>query len=319
MGIDKIGIHTSQPGQNVEVSKEKVGKSNFGSVKVINKAFNPSTIIARVVDTAAKIFSLFKSDASLTTSPVKNDPMREAFKAGGPNASPVNSPFLPPMPEGSTLLMQVIKWGDPELAAQMIKSGANLRAVDKEGNSVMYHALYSGKEEIVRAMLGQGFGANSPIDDQGTTPLHYLAQRSSSKTELIKLFIDAGADIERKNSKGETPLMKACNQFVHYNTGAAEVLIKAGAKVDVKNSQGMTPLQNILARNMQNDEIAIKYQAQIADLLLSNGASKNVVVPDSSNPDTLAGRFKGATVKELMENARQDSTFMDPIAAKHGL
>jgi uncharacterized protein len=43
-------------------------------------------------------------------------------------------------------------------------------------------------------------------DNDGSTPLHWLASHGSRRIEIIRLFLNHGADVQLKNCWGETPL-----------------------------------------------------------------------------------------------------------------
>ena len=60
-----------------------------------------------------------------------------------------------------------------------------------------------------------------------------------NSTNIIKLLIGAGADIDAKDASGWTP---RCMPASMGYTGAAQILIGAGAGVDAVNNDGWTAL-----------------------------------------------------------------------------
>lgn len=82
-------------------------------------------------------------------------------------------------------------------------------------------------------------GANINVTYDGDTPLIYSIE--NDKPELTKYLLDHGADIEKTNNEGESPLFVA---FIKRNLIIAQMLIENGAKLDVnaKNSKGQTAL-----------------------------------------------------------------------------
>lgn len=53
-------------------------------------------------------------------------------------------------------------------------------------------------------------GANvNVLDATDKTPLHVAASEARSDAEILKLLLDAGADINARTTGGETPVMKA--------------------------------------------------------------------------------------------------------------
>lgn len=60
------------------------------------------------------------------------------------------------------------------------------------------------------------------------------------RTDIAKMLIERGADVNAKNNYGDTALMRAC-QGGHVDT--VKMLIEQGADVKAKNKEGKTSLQ----------------------------------------------------------------------------
>jgi ankyrin repeat protein len=60
------------------------------------------------------------------------------------------------------------------------------------------------------------------------------------KEALLKILIDHGADVDKPNEWGETPLHKAA-EIAHF--GPARVLLEAGADPLAENNDGELPTQ----------------------------------------------------------------------------
>ena len=60
-----------------------------------------------------------------------------------------------------------------------------------------------------------------------------------SYAEVVKLLLAKGADINVKNSNGETALMAASSRG---NADVVKLLLDKGADINVKNSKGKTAL-----------------------------------------------------------------------------
>jgi uncharacterized protein len=73
------------------------------------------------------------------------------------------------------------------------------------------------------------------INDHGRTPLMMAA--FGNHTEVVKLLIEAGADMEAKNRDGDTALIWA---LYSGKAEASQLLIDAGADVNVRNQMGKT-------------------------------------------------------------------------------
>lgn len=70
---------------------------------------------------------------------------------------------------------------------------------------IMVDNLVDKTSSEVKDALGKfSLGANSPVDDNGNTPLHWLIQQG--RGDLIQPFLQVGADPRIKNKSNKTPL-----------------------------------------------------------------------------------------------------------------
>lgn len=99
----------------------------------------------------------------------------------------------------------------------------------------------------------------------GLTPLHQPCSggRGPIAREVIKVLIDQGAELERRNFLGATPLLLAC---MTSDIFAIAPLIESGANVNIAYNDGSTPL-HIAGQNGM---------AMIIDILLKNGADVEI-------------------------------------------
>jgi len=73
------------------------------------------------------------------------------------------------------------------------------------------------------------------------------------KTEIIKVLIDSGADVDARDEEGHTGLMRAC-QCGH--SEVADVLVHHGADVNLVGPEGCTALSLAIEKGDQ-DTIAL--------------------------------------------------------------
>ena len=159
---------------------------------------------------------------------------------------------------------------------------ASPEIVDYLTNAALFAAAKEGAiEEVVRLLARDGINIEARDDnDNGLTALMLAARWG--KTEVVKLLLDRGADIETKDNNGQTALMLATQSG---NTEIVELLLDRDANIEAKNYHGNTAL--MLAAGRGNTEIV--------KLLLDRGA------------DIEAKEYNGRTalmLAELNENTK---------------
>lgn len=117
-----------------------------------------------------------------------------------------------------------------DLAMALLEAGADTTGVRGYYEHTLMHDAASGnKPRVVKALLAKGAAADTKTSN-GYTPLAFAA-RENAGTEAAQLLLDAGADVEARDSSDLWwPLMLAANAA----TGAAhiELLLSRGAKLD---------------------------------------------------------------------------------------
>ena len=106
-----------------------------------------------------------------------------------------------------------IAWDVPRLRL-LLEFGADVEAKDAGGHNPLYRvANGNGREEEGRAalelLIEHGANVNQVSGTGGMTPLHMSARRGT--TRIAEALLDAGANIEARDKKGETPLRRAVN------------------------------------------------------------------------------------------------------------
>ena len=104
-------------------------------------------------------------------------------------------------------------------------------------SNALCDAVRSGDLQAVKEQLANGVDINAEDSEFGVTALSWAALLDN--TEIAKLLIAKGADINAKSRDGSTPLHSAA--FLGH-TEIAELLIQKGAKVNPKNYRDETPL-----------------------------------------------------------------------------
>jgi ankyrin repeat protein len=110
----------------------------------------------------------------------------------------------------------------------LINNGADIRAKDKRGISILTHAARTGNLNVVKNLVGNG--ANIHVKSpQGITPLYAAAINGNN--DIVEFLIVQGADIDVRLTDGETPLMAA---VWNGQVETVALLIHKGADVHAK-------------------------------------------------------------------------------------
>ena len=119
----------------------------------------------------------------------------------------------------------------------------------------------SNKAQLVRLFLEHGADVNAKGANEWT-PMHYAVYYGYS-IEVVKLLIEHGADVNAKNLRGDTPLHSVA--FHDYNGEMTKWLLISGADLHIRNNNNQTPLD--YARNVfrgPEKVAALLHQAETA-------------------------------------------------------
>lgn len=138
------------------------------------------------------------------------------------------------------LLVAIIFFGscsDRKASAQ--KSATSQTKI--KGPSVDIHtAVASGNVEVLKQHLAAGTNINEKDPFGGSSPL--ISASLFGKTEIVKILIDAGAEINIQNNDGSTALHTAsffCRPEI------VAMLLKKGADKTIKNNFGSTAYESV--------------------------------------------------------------------------
>jgi ankyrin repeat protein len=131
-----------------------------------------------------------------------------------------------------------------------LSKGANPNAFDRDGRTALIHAAIDNRLDAAGLLLERGSNVNVQ-DKLGYTALHYAAQ--NYHPEMALLLLERGAAVDVQDVHGNTPLWRAV--FLSHGRGAViDILLKAGADRNRKNERGRSPLE--LATTIANYSVA---------------------------------------------------------------
>ncbi|KAM4558014.1 uncharacterized protein ankrd50l isoform 2-T2 [Odontesthes bonariensis] len=179
--------------------------------------------------------------------------------------------------------------------------------VDNEGWTALRSAAWGGHREVVRLLLDAGADVNG-CDSEGRTALRAAAW--GGHEEIVLTLLDYGAQVDTADGKGRTPLIAAA-YMGHHET--VEILLDHNAQVDLADGDGRTAL-SVTALCVPT-AAGIKGFGEVASLLLDHGANPGHRDHDGMTPLLLAAYEGHEDVVELLLEAGAD---VDETAGPEG-
>lgn len=150
-----------------------------------------------------------------------------------------------PDQSGVTPLMLAANLGNPDHVTALLTAHADPFLVDHAGNSALNHAMRRAHkperkpiiQEILKQVAVDPTFINKP-NNAGVTPLAGIVE-TTDDCELIRLFLEYGADPNIPNNNNQTPLMCAADGKKH---DVMHLLLEYGASVTARGSDGHAAL-----------------------------------------------------------------------------
>jgi ankyrin repeat protein len=111
---------------------------------------------------------------------------------------------------------------------------------DLDGGTALNHAVNYDRVKTVKYLIEMGANVNAIQDD--FTPL--ISACEGDNIEIIKMLLDAGADISHRDSFDNDAFWKA---IFNENTEVIELLIEKGANPNSTSKNGKTYLERAVA------------------------------------------------------------------------
>ncbi len=108
----------------------------------------------------------------------------------------------------TTPLMHAARFGEYDIAAELIQCGAELNAVNTDGNNALWLACFSGNLNLINLLIESGVNPDNQ-NENGVTCLMYAS--SAGKTEVVALLLKAGVNTRLQLVDGYTALDVAGN------------------------------------------------------------------------------------------------------------
>lgn len=231
------------------------------------------------------------------------------------NAEAVNQPTA----TGELPILVAVRTGSSSLTAWLIARGASPVARNARGWTPLHDFVIYDRPSygVLRAMLARDHVDVNVADDHGVTPLHVAAQ--VLQPEAVDIFVRAGADPNRTDSRRRTPLHelgalllppdpklpppdpKSAAAQPAAAAATMDRLLKAGGRLDAADAQGMRPLH----------VYALSGNVAAVRAALARGADVSAVDARGQTPLFQAAAFSRADVVSLLLAAGSDVRHRD--------
>jgi ankyrin repeat protein len=158
-------------------------------------------------------------------------------------------------------LLKAAGKGDLEETARLVKDGANLSAINEDGESALTRAVSKKHIAVAKLLLDNGATTDytGPLVHK---PLHVAVQ--TGNTKLVQLLLDNGADVDELTARGSV-LSQAITAG---REDITSLLLSSDADINLARYPIQSPLGNAITR---------KNERLIKDLL-KRGAETDVLL-----------------------------------------
>ena len=223
------------------------------------------------------------------------------------------------MPTPSQFLLTAILDDDRATVKELLKKNPHLSTfaiTEARHESGIAHWLYVGdtalhvaaagyRVEIAKMLLAAGADPNADKNHRRSQPLHYAADgylenpawNAPRQVAMIRLLLDAGADLHAQDKNGATPLHRAVRTRC---AAAVACLLEAGGDATVQNKPGSTPfhlaVQNT-GRGGSGAEQAKTAQREIIQAFLARAVSTAL---EDRNGKTVLQWARSDSIRQLL-------------------
>ncbi|CAL1539363.1 unnamed protein product, partial [Lymnaea stagnalis] len=181
---------------------------------------------------------------------------------------------------GTTEKQRSAEYGPCAIVQYLIKAGGDINLEDRYGNTPLTIAVTNNNLMLAHILINGGGDVNKVVSSnthQGLMQsldlslLWVALYRKFHRTEMAKLLIQHGADINVSNEDRTTVLMLAVDQLDN-----VKLLLEHGASANIQSDDGNTALMRALKQHFDN--IAKTLLAAEADVNIRNKRGENALL-----------------------------------------
>lgn len=162
---------------------------------------------------------------------------------------------------------EAIEQNDSSAISRYVSDGIDLngrRGYRTEYGTPLTVAVEAQNFNTVVSFIAHGAKVNQPGTVWGAMPLHVASKRGS--LNIVKLLVDAGADVNTLDRSKSTPLIVACGAG---NLEVAKYLLRRGACVNHQSGYEVIPVE-VRKRLSTNDDLSEEQREDILDPFKGN-------------------------------------------------
>ena len=183
--------------------------------------------------------------------------------------------------DGITPLVAASIEGHREMVKLLLDRGAEVDKANNAGQTPLFRAGSDDHTEVVQLLLDSGADLDRAVNlYPGATRLHWASK--VGLLGMVRSLLDAGADVNSQDDKGETPLHWAARNG-NDCSAVAELLLASGAEVDKESNILTFPLSNAAATG----------NTKVCSVLLRAGADINKEIDEAGNTAICSAVFNG--------------------------
>ncbi|MBS1828869.1 MAG: ankyrin repeat domain-containing protein [Acidobacteria bacterium] len=163
-----------------------------------------------------------------------------------------------PLDPKATALISAVRGDDVTAVTKALAANPEMaKLADNERNSLLHHATAFASTDMMKLLLDKGADVNA-VNRRKSTPAHW-AVHDEAKMRLLR---SRGANIDTKQAEGRTPLYQAAS--LSNGNAVIRYLLQEGADPNAKTMAGATPLMTAASRgNVEGLKLLLAKKAEV--------------------------------------------------------